>query len=89
MIELAGLELNVDKDTVVTVVAVTKEGISLCDGAKIAIVETDMKLNVGDLLKPNADCTALELNKAATKVAAVTTKKRNPPKDAFQGYNAL
>lgn len=89
MIIINGLDLVIGKDTTVTVVAVGKEGVSICDGTKVATVETDLKLAVGDLLKLDASGEGLIPAKKEQQAAAKNANKKNPAPEDFAGWDVM
>lgn len=89
MIIINGLDLTITKDTTVTVVAVSKEGVSICDGTKVAVVETDLKLAIGDLLKLDPTGEGLVVAKQEKKAAEKKAVKRNPSREELADWNVL
>lgn len=89
MIIINGLDLTIEKNTTVTVVAVSKEGVSICDGTKIAVVETDLKLDVGDLLKLDPTGEGLIAAKQEKRAAEKKAVKRNPSREELADWNVM
>lgn len=87
MINIKGLDLNINKDTIVTVVGIEDGAFRICDGASVVTIETDMKLKIGDLLKLDTDGQHLVLS--VKKAAKTAPSKHNPPKDMFGDYKAF